>query len=164
MTRFDKNLIQLFDRKHHSKNFYFIFVSIILTLCYGCADKKTDTNSNKTQEAFHISAISKQQLFRVEFQTEKEIKLPINQFHNWVITVKDENDLPVYPALFSLSGGMPSHGHGLPTEPKVTKHLENGQYLLEGVKFNMDGQWTFRLNVSTRDRQDSVEINFEVSY
>ena len=40
-----------------------------------------------------------------------------------------------------LIPGMPDHDHGLPTQPQVTSRLENGDYLLEGVRFHMPGKW-----------------------
>lgn len=164
MTKFINYLFGLFDKKNKLTNLCLVFVSLVLTLCYGCADKKTDTSAEMAAEEFHISVVSKQELFKVDFKTEKETRPPINEFHQWVITIKDQSDNPVFPALFNLSGGMPSHGHGLPTEPKITKHLGDGSYLLEGVKFNMDGEWIFRLQISTQDKQDIVEISFDVQY
>src|SRR4249920_3274177 len=31
-------------------------------------------------------------------------------------------------------GGMPQHGHGLPTRPVVSRELADGTYLMEGMK------------------------------
>ena len=38
-----------------------------------------------------------------------------------------------------VDGDMPQHGHGLPTRPRVTRNLGNGDYQIEGVKFQMGG-------------------------
>jgi len=73
-------------------------------------------------------------------------------------------DTPVYPAAFSVTGGMPDHGHGLPTQPKVTQYLGEGRYLLEGVKFNMGGEWMLRLHILAGDRQDSAVKHFHVNF
>lgn len=54
---------------------------------------------------------------------------------------------------------MPQHGHGLPTTPQVTKNLGNGRCLIEGVKFNMRGWWTFELAVDGEDGADVVTFN-----
>ena len=34
---------------------------------------------------------------------------------------------------------MPEHNHGFPTAPRVTENLGEGDYLLEGMRFNMGG-------------------------
>ena len=43
---------------------------------------------------------------------------------------------------------MPEHDHGLPTEPRITTNLGAGDYLLEGMKFHMNGVWTISLVIS----------------
>ena len=44
-----------------------------------------------------------------------------------------------------MSGGMPQHAHGFETEPRVTRDLGDGEFLIEGVRFHMSGAWTIRL-------------------
>ena len=44
-------------------------------------------------------------------------------------------------AAITVDGGMPQHGHGFPTRPRVTRDLDDGTYLLEGMKFSMTGWW-----------------------
>lgn len=41
---------------------------------------------------------------------------------------------------------MPGHGHGLPSEPQITR-LNNGKAWLEEMRFNMMGQWLVVLSV-----------------
>lgn len=43
---------------------------------------------------------------------------------------------------------MPDHGHGLPTAPRVTRHLGGGRYLVEGMRFNMSGWWRLKFTVT----------------
>jgi hypothetical protein len=54
---------------------------------------------------------------------------------------------------------MPQHGHGLPTEPRVTEELGGGRYRVEGMKFNMPGWWTIKLSVSSAAGSDSATFN-----
>jgi len=77
---------------------------------------------------------------------------PIGNHHNWVIEVKNIQGEPVSDALFNLSGGMAAHGHGLPSQPLVTKYLGEGQYLIEGMLFNMAGEWSLLVVVQQGDR------------
>ena len=44
---------------------------------------------------------------------------------------------------------MPRHGHGLPTKPRVTRPLGNGDHLVEGMKFNMGGWWVVKFRVAS---------------
>ena len=66
---------------------------------------------------------------------------------------------PLEHADLSIDGGMPQHGHGLPTEPQVTEDLGGGRYKVEGMKFNMPGWWTITLKVSGAAGTDSATFN-----
>lgn len=54
-------------------------------------------------------------------------------------------------------------GHGLPTQPQVTKELEDGTYLLEGMKFSMTGWWEIKLTIETAAGIDRVTFNTVVT-
>jgi hypothetical protein len=86
---------------------------------------------------------------------------PIQQgpLHTWIATVKLPGGEPVEEAMITVDGGMPQHGHGLPTAPQATGHLGEGRYLIEGVRFNMGGWWEFRLDISSSEGDDSVVFN-----
>ena len=47
--------------------------------------------------------------------------LKVNQMHTWSITVRSMDGKPVEHATINIDGGMPRHGHGLPTQPRVTR-------------------------------------------
>jgi hypothetical protein len=53
---------------------------------------------------------------------------------------------------------MPKHNHGLPTDPKMTKALGNGNYVLEGMRFHMRGDWELTVTVDADGRRDTVVI------
>lgn len=82
-----------------------------------------------------------------------------NQIHNWRIHLASADGQPIESATFLVDGGMPQHGHGLPTEPQVTTHLGGGDYLLEGMKFNMGGWWELKLDIDSPLGQDSITFN-----
>jgi hypothetical protein len=54
---------------------------------------------------------------------------------------------PFAATRLAFDAGMPQHGHGLSTAPRVTRALGNGRYRVEGVKFHMGGDWTLRVEV-----------------
>lgn len=57
----------------------------------------------------------------------------LNQLHSWTLHIESADGHPVENAQVMISGDMPQHGHGLPTEPVVTQYLGDGDYLVEGV-------------------------------
>lgn len=116
------------------------------------------------ESVFEQRYSSKKQAFTIKAHPKEVDFIPINRFHRWVINIQDKHGKPVYPARVSIGGGMPSHGHGLPTQPVTTKYLGNGNYLIEGFKFNMDGDWLIQFRIVTPDAQDAVEMHVEVNY
>jgi YtkA-like len=86
---------------------------------------------------------------------------PINQLHTWTVRVTTPDGQPVEGATIGVDGDMPQHGHGLPTRPQVTRSLGDGQYLVEGMKFQMGGWWVADFTVTDPAGQtDSVRFNF----
>lgn len=82
--------------------------------------------------------------------------------HSWVATVRLPDGEPVEDATISVDGGMPQHGHGLPTSPQATGHQGEGQYLIEGVRFNMGGWWELKLDISAPAGDDTVTFNLVI--
>ncbi len=66
---------------------------------------------------------------------------------------------PVSQARIAFDGGMPQHGHGFPTQPRVTREIEPGVYALDGVKFSMTGWWDMRLAIQAGGVADTVVFN-----
>jgi len=83
----------------------------------------------------------------------------INQIHSWQVKLSTPDGAPVTHARINVDGGMPQHGHGLPTRPQVTRELADGTYLLEGMKFSMTGWWEIKLAIQTADAADKVTFN-----
>ena len=75
------------------------------------------------------------------------------------VALKDTKGRAVDGAAITIDGGMPQHGHGLPTQPRVTKALGDGVYLIEGVRFNMGGWWEFKLAIAGNAGTDTVTFN-----
>jgi hypothetical protein len=87
----------------------------------------------------------------------------INQMHSWKVKLETPDGAPVQGARFAVGGGMPQHGHGLPTQPRVTRELEGGTYLLDGMKFSMTGWWEIKLDIQGPQGADKVTFNTVVS-
>lgn len=78
------------------------------------------------------------------------------------VTIVDAAGKPVDGARIEVDGGMPQHGHGLPTKPRVTKNLGEGRYEIEGLRFNMGGWWELHLAVDSPAGADRVTFNFQI--
>jgi hypothetical protein len=83
----------------------------------------------------------------------------VGPMHSWTVTVQGADGTPLEEAQISVDGGMPQHGHGLPTAPAVTQALGDGQYLIEGMKFNMPGWWEIDLTIEGPAGVDTVTFN-----
>lgn len=86
----------------------------------------------------------------------------VGPIHNWTVELATPDGTPVEGASISIEGGMPQHGHGLPTSPRVTQSLGEGRYLIEGVKFNMPGWWTLTLRIDGPAGSDEATFNLSL--
>ena len=83
----------------------------------------------------------------------------VNRMHSWQVKLATQAGAPVAGARIAVDGGMPQHGHGLPTSPRVTRELADGTYLLEGMKFSMTGWWEIKLAITGAEGADRVTFN-----
>lgn len=91
-------------------------------------------------------------------------EIPLNRYHQWVVSVRDKQNRPVPTAHLKLVANMPGHGHGMPSKPEVTSYLENGKYLVEGMRFNMTGSWVIRVMVQTAFATDDAVFEIELEH
>lgn len=102
--------------------------------------------------------LSEQQKFKISY-TSSDMPIPLNQIHNWTLHVETAAGQTVEQAEITVNGGMPQHGHGLPTQPMVTQNLGGGDYLVEGIKFQMPGWWIVSFSVNSGGQSDIVTFN-----
>lgn len=88
--------------------------------------------------------------------------IPVGPIQTWTIAVTLPDGQPLENADLAIDGGMPQHGHGLPTEPQITEDLGGGRYRVEGLKFNMPGWWTIKLSVSGASGTDIATFNLSL--
>ena len=86
----------------------------------------------------------------------------INRIHSWELTIKDADGQPVNDAMVTVVGDMPEHGHGLPTQPEITKIGTGGLYRVDGMKFTMPGWWVVTVSVMINGVHDSVSFNLNI--
>jgi len=105
--------------------------------------------------------MSRHGVFRLAYSSELE-PIVINRMHSWTLRISDADDAPVTGATITVSGGMPAHNHGLPSAARVTREIEPGTYLLEGLRFHMRGQWQLEFTIDDGARRDVVIIPLEL--
>ena len=140
----------------------FVCLTVCLLCVNGCADKESAQGA--AQEKLMWQQVSEQGAFEVTLDPQDSDAVAINQFQEWVLTVKNADGEPVAPARVSVSGGMPAHGHGLPSQPQVGEHPEDGKYLVKGLKFSMNGSWELAFDIQSEDQRDKVNFDIEIDY
>jgi len=86
----------------------------------------------------------------------------VGRLHSWRLHLETADGTPVDDVAIAVDGGMPQHKHGLPTKPRVTKQLGNGDHLVDGMKFNMGGWWVVKFRVESPSGPDSVTFNLKL--
>ncbi|MEC9343219.1 MAG: FixH family protein [Pseudomonadota bacterium] len=100
-------------------------------------------------------------LYRVTIRPEQS-PAGVGPIHAWIANVTDADGKPVEGADIAIDGGMPGHGHGLPTAPAMTDVLAPGEYRIDGVKFSMTGAWELRLAIEAPAGADTAVFSFTV--
>lgn len=87
----------------------------------------------------------------------------LGTYISWTVQF-DRDGKPFSVNSIAINGGMPSHGHGLPTQPRVTAQLGDGRYRVEGLKFSMPGRWQLVFSVGTSLGDDRIVLDFNVRH
>ena len=128
-----------------------IVLSLLLTLFFAnAADVRLPDLNGVTDKGLKIEIYSELS------------PLSINQIHSWHVRVLDRNNEILELEELNVYGGMPEHDHGLPTQPEVTTRLDNGDYLLEGVRFHMQGHWQLQVELQLNGVEDTAIIDFDL--
>jgi hypothetical protein len=105
--------------------------------------------------------VSEAGLYRAEIRPDGD-SIPKGKLQKWTLHLETVAGAPIDAAKITIDGGMPQHGHGLPTKPLVTRQLGNGKHLVEGMKFNMGGWWVVKFRVSAATGADSLVFNLKL--
>ena len=130
-------------------------LTALATLTTGCVTQPTDLDLSLDKK-------SASSVYRVALVPPAQAPT-INQMHSWKVKLATPQGTPVHGATFLVDGGMPQHGHGLPTQPRVTREIEDGTYALDGMKFSMTGWWEVKLTIQGPQGADKVTFNTIVS-
>ena len=154
-----------------SFKYFILLTAILLTACGKGADPSGETTppaaatttptpaSAVTPPVAAAPAESNNRLFRASVTSELE-PVVINQLHSWTLHLQTADGAPVEGATITVSGSMPAHSHGMPTNPQVTADLGGGNYRVEGIQFQMGGEWEVIFNITAGAVTDAVVFRF----
>ncbi len=91
-------------------------------------------------------------------------QIQIGRYQRWRLTLRSAEGKLLSDASVRVQGGMPEHGHGLPTQPQVSSGGTPGEYFIEGLRFNMAGQWLLLIDVSAPGHRDRLRLALDVAY
>jgi YtkA-like protein len=129
-------------------------IAAMSALAMACGHFRADAPSPDIQTV----KASAHHLYRASVRPEVT-PIPVRRLQHWTLHLDTIDGQPVDAATITMEGGMPQHGHGLPTSPRVTRALGNGDHLIEGVKFNMGGWWVVRFAITSSAGTDTVTFN-----
>jgi YtkA-like len=89
--------------------------------------------------------------------------IPKGKLHSWTLHIESPDGSPVRVEQVAVNGGMPQHGHGLPTKPRATRRTPEGDVIVDGMKFNMGGWWVVTFKVTCAgEAPDSLTFNLKL--
>jgi hypothetical protein len=139
-------------------------------LCVGLVGLACDSNREADPPATATSASipsvgwtgpSENGVFLIHLRP-RDPSVPLNRVHDWLIRVTRPDGELVSPNRIAIDGGMPQHLHGFVTQPRVTGILDDGEHVIEGMKFHMSGEWTINLEVVAQNLVDSAVVGVVV--
>jgi cytochrome c peroxidase len=111
--------------------------------------------------ATELTAVSQHDAYRLVFAPISDA-VPLRELHAWRLRLSTADGIAFMPTQLALDGGMPGHGHGLPSVPQATRLLPSGDLLIEGVSFNMSGRWQWRIGIAGPAGWDTATIDFDI--
>src|SRR3954454_8351507 len=105
--------------------------------------------------------VSKTGRYRVSLSA-RTTPIPVNEWHEWVVHVARADGAAPQLRDLALDGGMPAHGHGLPTAPVVTRSSSPGDFVVRGMRFNMCGRWELRVLLADDEGEDGAVFPVDV--
>lgn len=91
-------------------------------------------------------------------------KVELGSLQSWWARFETLQGRTFQPARVVFRGGMPQHGHGFDTAPRVTEILGGGEVRIEGVRFHMAGDWRLRVDFLGPGGHDTAFFDVRVEH
>jgi uncharacterized membrane protein YphA (DoxX/SURF4 family) len=112
---------------------------------------------NGTEQVFSITGEDARCRFEITCATDR---VPLNQFFSIETRVFDAaTGAPLVGGTLHLDGAMPSHDHGMASQPQ-TVELEGNRWITNGCKLHMYGEWVFQVQWNSGADADSASFEF----
>jgi hypothetical protein len=128
-------------------------VAMLMSACMMFAKAPADLDYSRTR-------VSEGGAYRATIQPAGD-SIPKGRLHSWTLHIETAAGAPVDSATVLVDGGMPQHGHGLPTKPRA-RAVGQGDYAIDGMKFNMGGWWVVKFRVQSGAGRDSLVFNVKL--
>ena len=138
------------------------FVVALLLGIIGCAGPTgmhPDVERPHPSEFGPSERASNNGLYRAELDVPESLN--VGPMYQMTLRIRQSSGGALDSATISVGGGMPEHGHGLPTAPKATAESA-GVYRVDGVRFNMGGWWVLSFVIEGAHGTDTVAFNFDI--
>jgi hypothetical protein len=141
-----------------------LFASITLAACTTGASEDSASNAGAGTSGGPITATATtvDGLYQVTYRARID-PIAAGNLHSWDLSVATAEGQPVEGAAMTMIGGMPIHTHGMATEPQIVAGAEPGAYVIEGIRFQMSGEWEVTLGITAGPGTDSVTFPLEVA-
>lgn len=135
-----------------------LLVALTVAACAPAAPTATLDPGTPTPVDVSTTRDSDRGTYRVSLEPDVQ-PIPLNEIHDWTITVRDADGRPVDGATVRFDGEMPAHQHGLPTVPVVGEGLGDGRYPVRGMKLQMGGHWLLHVDIESPAGPDRASFN-----
>lgn len=138
-----------------------LLLGLVLLGTAACAHSTTSPNEKPAVSAFGLGPRSSERgLYTAELQPAEALRA--RRLQKVSLLLRDAAGQPVNGATINIHGGMPEHGHGLPTQPRAAASAGEGVYAIEGLRFNMGGWWELALTIDGPRGADRVVFHLQL--
>jgi hypothetical protein len=137
------------------------YISLLLTFLFLNLGLHAQIVFNVGKKDTVFQEISLQKKYSISLKS-TVYPIRLNEIHSWVFHLETLDAKNIEDAKINIVGGMPEHGHGFPTTPSVSKHIGNGNYMIEGIKFNMYGLWAMEFSIASSNGSDNVRYLLKI--
>jgi hypothetical protein len=121
------------------------------------ADRSSSVASERDSSSPSLESLSDGGHYRIRARPAAS-PIELHRLHDWIVGIELTEASSEIPTAIHFDGGMPAHGHGFVTQPRVTQNLGHGEFLVEGVKFHMPGEWALQITVKGATTSDQVTL------
>jgi hypothetical protein len=131
--------------------------SLLLISCCTLAAGASDSTSTVPKDRF----VSDHGFFAIVLRSSPAV-IPLNDLFALTMEVRPTSKVPTSePLELSMAATMPSHQHGMITQPQVTA-LGQDRFRIEGLLLHMAGEWELLFDIRAGALHDQARTTFRL--